>query len=81
MADAHYDLGVLLAKQGKFTQAVECYRAAIRIRPTAAAYNNLGIALARSGNRAEAEQAFRKAVAIDPDHAASDNLKRLTGPR
>jgi tetratricopeptide (TPR) repeat protein len=70
-AEAHYDLGVLLARQGGLDEAISHYREAIRIAPRADHHNNLGTALARKGNLAGARAAFEAALRLDPGHAAA----------
>jgi len=78
-ADAHVNLGRLLADKGKPSRAVEHYQAALEADPhhATAAYN-LGIALEDLGRRREAIAAYERALASDPDFAdAHFNLSRL----
>jgi Tfp pilus assembly protein PilF len=62
---AHNVLGMALADDGRFDEAIGHYRQALSMRSDyAEAYNNLGIALARQGRIDEATSQFRKAVEI-----------------
>ena len=71
-ADAHNNLGVVLAARGQTDAAIAHYRKAVEIKPDyVEAYNNLGIASARRGNIDQAIAYFRKALAINPDYAAA----------
>ncbi len=57
--EAHLQLGVLYAGQGKYSQAIEQYRQAIALdAESPAAHYKLGQALARTGHREQAEQEF-----------------------
>jgi tetratricopeptide (TPR) repeat protein len=59
---AHFDRALALQKQGKLAEAIEEYRAAIRIIPgSAEAHYNLGVALWSQGDSAAAVAEFRKA--------------------
>ena len=43
MPDAYYNLGITLAKQEKYEEAIAAYEKAIQLNPQyASAYNNLG---------------------------------------
>jgi tetratricopeptide (TPR) repeat protein len=78
-ADAHVNLGRLLAEAGKLGEAIEHYQAALEAVPkhSTAAFN-LGIALEDQGKRAQAITAYERALAADPDFAdAHYNLSRL----
>ena len=78
--DAHYNLANALVSQGKFLQAIEHYRAAIRLRPDDAnAEANLGGALAETGKLSEAKLHFERALRIDPNHKlARENLELIS---
>src|SRR5262249_22755566 len=66
-ADAHNNLGAMLATRGAVADAIAHYRHAIRLRPDfAAALDNLGLALARSGDSDAAVDCFRRALALAP---------------
>src|SRR5499427_444852 len=67
---AHNNLGALLARQGKFTEAIEQYERALRLKPDEAeAYTNLGGVLARQGKLTEAVQNCERALQLEPDYA------------
>lgn len=64
---AHNNLGLLLADEGRFDEAMQHYRSAIAVKPDDAfARNNLGRALAATGRVDEAVVQFQEAVALEP---------------
>lgn len=64
----HYNLGVVLARNGNFDDAIEHYRTALNIKPDyLEAYYNLGNALARKGDGEAAIYNYRKVLQLDPD--------------
>jgi tetratricopeptide (TPR) repeat protein len=66
-AEAHANLGAVLARLGQYDEAVVCYERALRINPQLnAARLNLGLAHYRAGALAAAVDAFRAAHAADP---------------
>jgi len=66
-ARAHHNLASALSHEGRFGEAVEAYRTAIRLgAKNAKAYANLGLALMMEGNLAEAEEHLRNAVRVKP---------------
>ena len=66
-ADAHYNLGIALVRQGKPAEASEHFREALRINPDDAdAHYNWGTALAQQGKLAEAAQHYQRALQINP---------------
>jgi len=66
---AHDHLGVALAEQGKFDEAITQFSEALRISPYfARTHNNLGIALALQGRLDEAIAQFSEAVRIAPEY-------------
>ena len=68
LPEAHSNLAAVLAAQGRFDEAFEHYRAAIRIKPSYAfAWTSYGVALADAGRGAEAIEAHHRALAINPD--------------
>jgi Flp pilus assembly protein TadD len=73
---ADNNLGVALAAEGQFDEAIENFRKAIQINPNnPEAQNNLGHALAAKGRFDEAIENFRQAIQIDPNYCeALDNL-------
>jgi len=61
------NIGVALARQNRFEEAITYYRLALRTKPDyAAAYNNLGVAFMSLGKFTEAERYFRNAVRLRP---------------
>ncbi len=64
----HYNLGVVLARNGNLDKAIEQYRAALNAKPDyVEAYYNLGNALARKGDAEDAIDNYRKALQFNPD--------------
>lgn len=58
-ADAYFQLGVLYADGGKYSDAVEQYERALKINPNAAnTHYRLGQTLARLGNESRAQEQF-----------------------
>jgi tetratricopeptide (TPR) repeat protein len=78
-ADAHVNLGRLLAEAGARAAAVEHYRAALEADPRhATAAFNLGVVLEGLGRRQQAVTAYQQALAADEGLAdAHFNLSRL----
>ncbi len=74
--EAHYSLGLILARRGQFDEAIAQYRKALEIRPDFTdARNNLGLILARRGQSDEAIAQYQKALEINPnDMQAHGNL-------
>jgi tetratricopeptide (TPR) repeat protein len=74
--DAHNNLGVALASQGRLDEAMAHYDEAIRLAPTyARPHNNLGIVFSRQGKLDEAIAQFSEAIRINPSYAqAHHNL-------
>jgi tetratricopeptide (TPR) repeat protein len=70
-AEAHYNLGVALARLGRLSQAVGHWEQALRSRPDyAEAHNNLGAALlGQAGRVGEAIGHLEQALRIKPDYA------------
>lgn len=67
---AHYNLAVVLGRQGQVSDAITQYRLALAMKPDfAEAHNNLGVALAELGQVDEAVQQFREALKAKPDYA------------
>ncbi|MFP4445106.1 MAG: tetratricopeptide repeat protein [Desulfosudaceae bacterium] len=70
------NFGVALAEKGRYPEAEQQFKAALRINPRyAAARNNLGTACLDQGRREEAIEHFRASLAIDRDYVlAHKNL-------
>lgn len=67
---AHNNMGILLAQQYRFNEAISHFQEALAINPTLTdVYMNLGNAYQSIGNNAAGLDAFREAVRIDPDNA------------
>jgi len=73
---AQYNLAMMLAGEGKMTDAIGHYRAALRLKPDyTEAHNNLGLALAGTGQWTEAIAQYEEALERDPEYAMiHDNL-------
>ena len=76
---AQYNIGVVLARQGRVDEAIDHYERAITARPRfAAAHDNLGWALAKQGRAAAALEHYREALRIDARYvSAYNNLGNL----
>jgi choline-sulfatase len=65
---AHYNLGILASRDGKWEEALRHLRAAVDADPhSAPAHYRLGIVLLQGKKEREAGQEFRQALAADPD--------------
>jgi Flp pilus assembly protein TadD len=61
-AGAHFDRAMALQKEGKLPEAMEEYRASLRIIPgSPEAHYNVGVALQTQGDTAAAKAEFQKA--------------------
>jgi predicted O-linked N-acetylglucosamine transferase (SPINDLY family) len=71
-AEAHCNLGAVLAARGRREEAVAAYQAALRLQPRyVAAHFNLGNALSRMGQYGDAAASYRAAVRLDPQLAGA----------
>lgn len=69
-AVAQFDRGRQLQKQGKFKEAIACFREAIALNSHyTAAYNNLGNLLQSQGKTQEAIACYEKALELNPSLA------------
>jgi protein O-mannosyl-transferase len=75
----HYNLGVVLARNGNFDDAIEQYRTALNFKPDyLEAYYNLGNALARKGDTRAAIYNYQKALQLNPEFFKSYyNIARI----
>ena len=75
-AEAHANLGLVFAEQGKPDEALSHYRHALKLNPQyAQAHNNLGNALAHLGKLDQAVGHYRQALRLRPDYPdAHSNL-------
>jgi serine/threonine-protein kinase len=73
---AHLNLGLVLSEQGRYDEALACFRKAIELDSKyAQAHNNLGITLKEKGLLDEAIASYRRALTLDPRNAyAHTNL-------
>ena len=71
---AHHNLGVALAGEGRFSEAIEHYQAALEIEPGAAnVQTDYGNALAKSGHFPEAIAHYQAALRALPDSPITHN--------
>ncbi len=71
-AEYWFYLGLAYGDLGRYKEAIEAYKQAIRISPDLVeAYNNLGIAYAKSGMYKEAIESHKQAIRINPDYAVA----------
>lgn len=73
-ADAHVHLGIALAEQRQWKEAVESYRKALALPTLTVPHQvqqNLGVALYNLGQYREAEEALRFALSMEPDLVAA----------
>jgi len=73
-AQTHFNLGVVLGKQGKLDEAIAHYRQALRFNPDSVeAHNNLANALRQGGRVEEALAGYQQALRCRPDCAETYN--------
>ena len=78
----HKYLGAILALQGRYSDAVEEYAAALRIKPDyAAALGELGLALACQGKTDEGTELLHQVLRIEPDSAEATYRLGLVAQR
>jgi tetratricopeptide (TPR) repeat protein len=69
-ADAHFELGNVLAHHGHFQAAADCYLHVLRLQPgNSEAHSNLGVMLAEQRQYEAALSCYEKAIALRPDYA------------
>jgi protein O-mannosyl-transferase len=65
---AHNNMGILLAQQYRFADAINHFSVSLRINPNQIeGYRNLGTAYQSAGNNVQAVEAFREAARLNPD--------------
>ena len=73
-AEAHHNLGLSYAEQGRFDEAIQAYRKALSF-PTyttpEVAYNNMGNAYFALGKLPEAQESYLAALRLDPKLASA----------
>ena len=73
-SEVHNNLGVELARLGKFGSAEAHYNTALRLEPHyIAAHNNLGVELARQGRFDAAAAHLAEALRLKPDYISAHN--------
>ena len=78
-ARPHNNLGIELKSQGKFDEAIDHYRQALKLKPKyAESHNNWGSALESQGKFDEAVSHFRQALRIEPDYACGHSTLGAT---
>jgi len=74
-SDSLRQQGEQLAKEGKWHEAIECYRSAIHLNPESAeTYYQLGVSLKQLTNLDEAVTYFKKSLEIQPNLSWSHNF-------
>ena len=79
--EAHYGLGLALARQGRYQEALGAFDQAVRLSPTwARVHKDRGVALLKLNRPGDAAQAFRTALRHHPDDPETYyNLGMATG--
>ena len=78
-AEGLSNLGVVLSHQGKYDQAIEIYKRAVKLLPASFPIHlNLGLAYFKTGKRAEAEREFRFCVHKDRSNAQARQMLAIT---
>jgi tetratricopeptide (TPR) repeat protein len=73
-AEAHLKLGNNYIESGKYQEAIEEYKQAIKIEPDfAEAHNNLGLAYDKSGKYQEAIEEYKQAIKVKPNFPGAHN--------
>ncbi|MBM4299996.1 MAG: serine protease [Deltaproteobacteria bacterium] len=71
---AWFSLALAYSEMGRYREAIEAYREALRLKPDFAdAWNNLGVSYEKMGRYREAFEAFREALRLKPDYASAWN--------
>src|SRR5260370_1311708 len=68
--EAHYNLGVILMREGNAIAAIGAFQRTIAVNPKhSPAHNNLGVAFDALGDHPRASAEFKKAIEGDPSYA------------
>ena len=70
---ANNDMGNLLRLAGKYPEAIQHYRQALKGKPDAAIHYNLAVALGQQGDIAEAAAEYAEAMRLKPDSIGAVN--------
>jgi tetratricopeptide (TPR) repeat protein len=78
-AEAHYNLGVGLVREGRTEEAIEQWKQQLQAEPDdVEAHYNLGVAMERLGRTQEAIQYYEQVLRLKPDNVrAHNNLGRI----
>ena len=78
-AEAHYNLGVGLVREGRPEEGIEQWKQQLQAEPDdVEAHYNLGVAMERLGRTQEAIQYYEQVLRLKPDNArAHNNLGRI----
>ena len=68
---AEANLGLALAEQGRYDEAIAHYKTALQSQPRAIIWNNLGQALVATGKLEEAINAFQNALRLNPSFSSA----------
>lgn len=77
-ATIHYSLGRALRDKGETDQAIEHYDEAIKLNPTADAFNHRGVAYYDKGNYQSAINDYTEALKLAPSNADAINNRAWT---
>ena len=77
--DAHNNLGIALAMDGRTEEAIDQWQRALQLEPDSAdTHNNLAYALSQAGRMREAISHYEWALRLKPDYVqAQDSLAKL----
>ncbi|NJK74606.1 MAG: tetratricopeptide repeat protein [Microcoleus sp. SU_5_6] len=74
LAQQQFNRGNILKSEGKFTDAIDCFKNALFLQPDLIeAATNLAVTLHQIGNLAEATTYYQRAIHIDPNCAQAQN--------